>query len=74
MNPVLASGITGAAPVWNKLMNNLLSKKSPKDDIYSPPADIVVRSCNGRNEYFIRGTENKGFCRPISINERKPNP
>ncbi len=74
MNPVLASGITGAAPVWNKLMNNLLSKKSQKDDIYSPPADIVVRSCNGRNEYFIRGTENKGFCRPISINERKPNP
>lgn len=74
MNPILASGITGAAPIWNKIMNNLLAKQNPKDEIYTPPSDIVVRVCNGRNEYFIRGTENKGFCRPISINERKPNP
>ena len=74
MNPILASGITGAAPIWNKIMNNLLSKKSPKEDIYAPPGDIVVKPCGGKNEYFIKGTEKMGNCRPISINDQKPNP
>lgn len=74
MNPILASGITGAAPIWNKIMNNLLSKMSSKDEIYSPPANIVAKPCGGKNEYFIKGTENRGFCRPISLNEQKPNP
>ncbi len=74
MNPILASGITGAAPIWNKIMNNLLSKSNPKDEIYTPPANIVARPCGGKNEYFIKGTENRGFCRPISLNEQRPNP
>ncbi|MBI4098002.1 MAG: PBP1A family penicillin-binding protein [Candidatus Levybacteria bacterium] len=74
MNPVLASGITGAAPIWNKIMNNLLSKKNPKDDVYPPSANIVVKPCGGKNEYFIKGTQNLGNCRPLSINDQKPNP
>lgn len=74
MNPLLASGITGAAPIWNKIMNNLLSKMNTKDEIYSPPANIVAKPCGGKNEYFIKGTENRGSCRPISLNEQKPNP
>lgn len=73
MNPLLASGITGAAPIWNKIMNNLLSKSNPKDEIYTPPSNIVARPCGGKNEYFIKGTENRGFCRPISLNEQRPN-
>ena len=74
MNPVLASGITGAAPIWNKIMNNLLSKQNPKQEIYSPPANIVVKSCAGKNEFFVKGTENLGNCRPLSVNDQKPNP
>ncbi len=74
MNPLLASGITGAAPIWNKIMNNLLKESNPKDEIYAPPSNIVTLPCGGKNEYFIKGTENRGFCRPISLNEQRPNP
>ena len=72
MNPRLASGITGAAPIWNKIMNNLLSKSNPKDEIYNLPSNIVAKPCGGKNEYFIKGTESRSFCRPISLNEQKP--
>ncbi len=72
MNPILASGITGAAPIWNKIMSNLLNNKNPKDEIYPKPSNIVSKSCGGRNEYFIKGTENNGGCKPISLNEQKP--
>ena len=74
MNPRLASGISGAAPIWNKIMNNLLAGKNPKDEQRSPSKNIVVKSCGGRNEYFIKGTEKQAFCRPISLSEQKPNP
>ncbi len=73
MNPLLASGITGAAPIWNKIMSNLLSGKSNSADKYPQPANIVSRPCGGKTEYFVKGTENRGFCRPISINDRQPN-
>src|SRR3990167_10886458 len=58
MNPILASGITGAAPIWNKIMNNLLSGKNPKDEIFTPPVNIVTKPCGEKREYFIKGTEN----------------
>jgi 1A family penicillin-binding protein len=73
MNPNFASGISGAAPIWNKIMTNILAKSDPKDELYAPPANIVVKSCGGRNEYFVKGTDNIGNCRPISINDRNPN-
>lgn len=73
MNPTFASGISGAAPIWNKIMNNLLTKSNPKDELYSPPTNLVIKSCGGKSEYFIKGTENQGNCRPISINDRNPN-
>ncbi len=72
MNPILASGITGAAPIWNKIMTNLLSKENPKEEIYTPPANIVSKPCGGKKEYFVRGTESLGNCRPISINDQRP--
>lgn len=72
MNPILASGITGAAPIWNKLMTQLLRGENQKDEIYKVPTDIVIKTCNGKSEYFVRGTENQGFCRPLSINGEPP--
>jgi membrane peptidoglycan carboxypeptidase len=74
MNPILASGITGAAPIWNKIMNNLLSKANPKDEQYKLPVNIVAKPCGGKNEYFIKGTEERGFCKSISLTEQRPNP
>lgn len=73
MNPYLASGITGAAPIWNRIMKTLL-KNQP--DLWPIRPDTVVgrqvcwdsgdimvkkedgtESCSPRFEYFIKGTE-----------------
>ncbi len=68
----LASGITGAAPIWNDIMSYLLKGKTPQPE--SRPPDIIQKSvcsdtglfpsmagggvsCPTRFEYFIKGTE-----------------
>jgi membrane carboxypeptidase/penicillin-binding protein PbpC len=60
MSQNLASGITGAAPIWHDIMINLLSKSS-SDSITVPP-NIMQKDCLGRKEYFIKGTENLVNC------------
>jgi 1A family penicillin-binding protein len=61
MNQYLASGITGAAPIWNRVMTYLLTKYGA--NWYDKPMDVVEKQCFfGKKEYFIRGTENKASC------------
>lgn len=61
MSQALASGITGAAPIWNRIMTLLLANKP---DTKTPvPNDIVGVPCNGRTEYFLKGTEANANCR-----------
>jgi penicillin-binding protein 1C len=60
MSQTLASGITGAAPIWNKIMTLLLGNVSNVPE--QMPDDVVMRKCQGRNEYFIKGTENTPDC------------
>jgi 1A family penicillin-binding protein len=60
MSPVLASGITGAAPIWHKIMENLLA--THPETRPTPPTEIVEKTCFGKLEYFIRGTENSVSC------------
>ncbi|MBI4225618.1 penicillin-binding protein [Candidatus Roizmanbacteria bacterium] len=74
MNPYLTSGVTGAAPIWNKVMSYVLKNQS---DLWPVrPQNVVGRqvcwdtgnlmnknpdgseSCKSRFEYFIKGTEN----------------
>lgn len=71
MNPALVSGVTGAAPIWNKLMRHILAEspdlwpKQPDGIIGSrvcsvsgllPPNDGDDAGCPIRFEYFIKGT------------------
>lgn len=71
MNGRLVSGVTGAAPIWNKLMRKMLEKQPdiwPKqpDGIVGaqictmtgllPPNDGDDKGCGTRFEYFIKGT------------------
>jgi membrane peptidoglycan carboxypeptidase len=79
MNPALTSGITGAAPIWNRMMTYLLKDK--KDDPVTVPAGITaVPICvsNGiRTEYFLQGTQPAFACKtPITVtaqnNDKKP--
>ena len=75
MHPFLASGVTGAAPIWNGIMKEVL--KDQPDLWPKQPSGIVGKqvctvsgvlstknpdgseTCPSRYEYFIKGTEPK---------------
>ena len=74
----IASGITGAAPIWHDIMTYLLKDKNPhpysrppgviQKKICSlsglvPPPDGTPNRCETRFEYFISGTE------PIKVDD-----
>lgn len=66
MNPALASGITGAAPIWHEIMTEIL--RNAPNETFAKPANIVEKMCSGKSEYFILGTENN-----ITCNQKPPN-
>lgn len=67
MNPAIASGITGASPIWHDIMSFVLKDK--KDEPPKKPDGVVavqVDALGGgmptegkatRSEYFVKGTE-----------------
>ncbi len=71
MNPKLASGTTGAAPIWNLIMKEAL--KSKQDEPFKKPDNVLELTIDAfggglpkdgrpqRKEYYIKGTE------PISV-------
>lgn len=75
MDPYLSSGITGAAPIWNRMMNYLLKNYSDGSRWYSKPDNVVEKTCFfGRKEYFIKGTENKDRCSQEALATPTPKP
>lgn len=75
MSQSLASGITGAAPMWHEIMSNLLAGKS--DAPLSIPDNIIAKQCLGTTMYFLRGTENKDRCyapKPTPSSSPTPTP
>lgn len=60
----VASGITGASPIWNKTITALLKDKDT--NTFTPPENMVQvnLSCSDspHYEYFVRGTEPKIDC------------
>ncbi|HVT00771.1 MAG TPA: PBP1A family penicillin-binding protein [Patescibacteria group bacterium] len=61
LNPALASGITGAAPMWNKIMTMMLDKIGTPSAVVIP-GDVVKKYCLGQDRYFVQGTENSVSC------------
>lgn len=76
MNPYVASGITGATPIWNRAMTTYLNdylKDTPEE--FDPPSNVekfTVDNLTGmkifdgdkvRTEWFVKGTE------PTSISD-----
>jgi len=71
MNEKIASGLTGASPIWNRVMRELL--KTYKDGIIDKPDDVEALQIDAflgglprdgqpiRSEYFIKGTEPTDF-------------
>jgi len=75
MHPWLTSGVTGAAPIWNRVMSFVLKNqpdlwpKKPQNivghQVCWDSGDLMIKkedgseSCPSRFEYFIKGTEPK---------------
>lgn len=67
MNPYVASGISGASPIWNAFMKAYLKDKP--DEKFEPPSNVQkfevdrltgglpYRNFETRKEWFVKGTE-----------------
>ncbi len=67
MNQKIASGVTGASPIWNKIISNVLKNKPNEDP--KKPDDVLAKQIDSlmggtpvtgqptRSEYFVKGTE-----------------
>ncbi|PIR43428.1 hypothetical protein COV24_02710 [candidate division WWE3 bacterium CG10_big_fil_rev_8_21_14_0_10_32_10] len=78
----VASGITGASPIWAKIISNLTNSTN-KLDLTKKPSDIIqlnlcsltntlsCDACKGYNEYFIKGTEPTKACSDDQIKKIK---
>jgi len=72
MNQQIASGVTGATPIWNRITTTVLSGKQSEE--FLKPDNVVAleidafggglpcRDFPKRSEYFIRGTEPTRDC------------
>ena len=72
MNPAIASGVTGATPIWNKIMREAVKDK-PRLDFNKPEnvtaleidavgGGLPCRDHPKRSEYFKKGTEPTRDC------------
>lgn len=48
----IASGITGAAPIWNKIMKTLLIDEESTE--WTPPEGLIYKDCFSRKEWFLK--------------------
>jgi len=67
----VASGISGATPIWNRVMSQLLSNK--QDENWSAPVGVYMQNVCGKDEYFIDGTEKNVSCIRVSPTEPDTN-
>lgn len=70
MSPTVSSGVTGASPIWNKIMTLVIKDK--QNEPFERPPNVLQEEVDGlmsgkphpgsptRREYFIAGTEPKG--------------
>jgi 1A family penicillin-binding protein len=70
MSPTLASGVTGAAPIWNRIMREAI--KDIPDEPFTRPEGVIEMDIDAfggglpfenqptRKEFFIKGTEPTG--------------
>lgn len=68
MNPALTSGVTGAAPIWNKVMIEILKDKP--DLAFEKPSEVLPAIVDGRKDLVIAGISNKSLIRQDRIRIR----
>jgi len=73
MNKYMASGLTGAAPIWNRIMSEVLAGKA--NEVFEMPLGVFVKKEEGCNksEVFIKGSNvPKSLC-PATERAEKQN-
>jgi len=84
----VASGVTGASPIWRKIMDNLLASlpvenflkpnEIKETEICTLTGTLTCKGCPSvKKEYFLTGTEPAFACSPEKIKEileEKPQP
>lgn len=78
----VASGVTGASPIWHNIMTNLLEylpsykwevpQGIVQEDICTSTGTLNCEGCPTRKEYFIEGTEPKQHCTIKKEEEPQP--
>jgi len=73
----IASGVTGASPIWNKIMTMLIGNtpgnpwKVPSGmvsvDICPQTGTLPCDGCGGKKEWFLEENTPKAHCTPINI-------
>lgn len=61
----IASGITGASPIWNKIMSSILNDKTSVDWVI--PTNLVRINCLGKGEWFLKEKIPSNYCKPTPI-------
>jgi penicillin-binding protein 1C len=64
----IASGVTGAAPIWRGIMDHLLPKESVA---WKTPDGLVQLSCNGRTDWFTQETPMDRACVSLDFNPQQ---
>jgi len=73
----VASGVTGASPIWKRITMELFKTTPPlgftipsnliKVNVCSLTGELTCQGCPTKTEYFIPGTEPKKACTPEAI-------
>lgn len=64
MNPALTSGVTGAAPIWNKITQVMLQNHPNLGFI--KPEGISVAMVDGRSDLIVTGNSPKGLVKVVT--------
>ena len=59
----IASGVTGASPIWNKILSSLLQNE--KSENWQIPEGLAQIPCLGRLEWFLAETNTQKLCAPL---------
>lgn len=59
MNPQLTSGVTGAAPIWHKIMQEVLKNRVPI--AFQKPSDVINATVDGHKDLAVSGIATKSI-------------
>lgn len=75
----VASGVTGASPIWNRIITNLI--KDQPDSPFTPPPGIIkvnvctitgqlsCAACPAKSDYYLEGTQPQTTCTDDQIKQ-----